>query len=225
MLQFTHLEVAQSKLGTLRPQVCLCSFSEARSEPRSRTGPGKRPLAHRDTIFTNSMEHAYTHTHLNKKVHTLRPTGTLEHVYIQAHTHTYTYTVRDTLKYRLTHTHTHKYTQTLTNAHSYSHRHSRIHTDINTHMMHTLEHRLPHTHIHIHTRTHRHKCIKTHSRTYILEKYKYTHTHTHTHTHTQLHSVQLIGICLLWKSSLNNNHLSRFEHRLVREKISLSNSL
>ena len=41
-MQLAHPEVAQLKLGALRPQVCHCSFSRHRSEPMSRTGSGEK---------------------------------------------------------------------------------------------------------------------------------------------------------------------------------------
>ena len=52
MLQLAHSEVAKPKLGALRPQFCQCSFSELRSEPRSRTDSGMR-CGKRAPLFAN----------------------------------------------------------------------------------------------------------------------------------------------------------------------------
>ena len=41
IMQLAHPEVAQLKLGALRPQVCHCSFSEPRSEPKSSASFGE----------------------------------------------------------------------------------------------------------------------------------------------------------------------------------------
>ena len=38
MLQLAHPEVAQRKLGALRPQVCHCSFAEPKRAPESVQG-------------------------------------------------------------------------------------------------------------------------------------------------------------------------------------------
>ncbi len=37
-MQLAYPEGAQPKLGALQPQVCHCSFSEPRTEPKSRNG-------------------------------------------------------------------------------------------------------------------------------------------------------------------------------------------